>query len=126
MGGAAIVLQGCTSMQSSNSDSVKHFVSAQQLIVEKNINNSNGQAKEYIYQSTTSTTSATDSLYPRQQLNKYCSAKNGQFTLLHKSVFSLVKDSWSKKLLSSQSNVKQGIGAYKCVQSDGKTWIVSI
>ena len=66
MGGAAIVLQGCTSMQSSNSDSVKHFVSAQQLIVEKNINNSNGQAKEYIYQSTTSTTSATDSLYPRQ------------------------------------------------------------
>lgn len=126
MGGAAIVLQGCTSMQSSNSDSVKHFVSPQQLIVEKNINNSNGQAKEYIYQSTTSITSATDSLYPRQQLNKYCSAKNGQFTLLHKSAFSLVKDSWSKKLLSSQSNVKQGIGAYKCVQSDGKTWIVSI
>ncbi len=39
---------------------------------------------------------------------------------------SLVKDSSAKKRLSGNSHVKQGIGAYKCVQSNGQSWIVSI
>lgn len=66
------------------------------------------------------------SLYPRKHLNSYCSAKGGKFSILHKSSMSLVKNQWDKKLLSTYSSVKQGIGAYKCVQSDGQSWIVSI
>jgi hypothetical protein len=38
----------------------------------------------------------------------------------------LVKDASDKKRLSASGNVKQGIGAYKCVQNNGQSWIASI
>jgi hypothetical protein len=127
IGGVGIALHGCTSIEIFNSDSVKNFASPQELIVQKNINAVNGRAKEYVYSwGPKQSNKEVQSLYPRKYLNSYCSAKGGKFSLLHKSSMSLVKNQWDKKLLSSYSSVKQGIGAYKCVQSDGQSWIVSI
>lgn len=127
MGGVGIALHGCTSIDSFSSDSVKNFTSPQELIVQKNINAANGRAKEYVYSwGPKQSNKDPQSLYPRKNLNSYCSAKGGKFSLLHKSSMNLVKNQWDKKLLSSYSSVKQGIGAYKCAQSDGQSWIVSI
>ncbi|OTG70303.1 hypothetical protein B9T23_16365 [Acinetobacter terrae] len=127
IGGVGIALHGCTSIDSFNSDSVKNFTSPQELIVQKNINAANGRAKEYVYSwGSKQSNKEPQSLYPRKHLNSYCSAKHGKFSVLHKSSMSLVKNQWDKKLLSTYSSVKQGIGAYKCVQSDGQSWIVSI
>jgi hypothetical protein len=127
IGGVGIALHGCTSIDSFNSDSVKNFTSPQELIVQKNINAANGRAKEYVYSwGPKQSNKEPQSLYPRKHLNSYCSAKHGKFSVLHKSSMSLVKNQWDKKLLSTYSSVKQGIGAYKCVQSDGQSWIVSI
>ena len=127
IGGVGIALHGCTSIDSFNSDSVKNFTSPQELIVQKNINAANGRAKEYVYSwGAKQSNKEPQSLYPRKHLNSYCSAKHGKFSVLHKSSMSLVKNQWDKKLLSTYSSVKQGIGAYKCVQSDGQSWIVSI
>lgn len=127
IGGVGIALHGCTSIDSFNSDSVKNFTSPQELIVQKNINAANGRAKEYVYYwGPKQSNKDPQSLYPRKHLNSYCSAKGGKFSLLHKSSMNLVKNQWDKKLLSTYSSVKQGIGAYKCVQSDGQSWIVSI
>lgn len=127
MGGVGIALHGCTSIDSFSSDSVKNFTSPQELIVQKNINAATGRAKEYVYSwGPKQSNKDPQSLYPRKHLNSYCSAKGGKFSLLHKSSMSLVKNQWDKKLLSTYSSVKQGIGAYKCVQSDGQSWIVSI
>ena len=106
---------------------LKNFTSPQELIVQKNINAANGRAKEYVYSwGPKQSNKDPQSLYPRKHLNSYCSAKGGKFSLLHKSSMNLIKNQWDKKLLSTYSSVKQGIGAYKCVQSDGQSWIVSI
>ena len=127
MGGVGITLHGCTSIDSFSSDSVKNFNSPQELIVQKNINAANGRAKEYVYSwGPKQSNKDPQSLYPRKHLNSYCSAKGGKFSLLHKSSMSLVNNQRDKKLISAYSSVKQGIGAYKCVQSDGQSWIVSI
>ncbi|TCB55357.1 hypothetical protein E0H84_06970 [Acinetobacter terrestris] len=127
MGGVGITLHGCTSIDSFSSDSVKNFTSPQELIVQKNINAANGRAKEYVYSwGPKQSNKDPQSLYPRKHLNSYCSAKGGKFSLLHKSSMSLVNNQRDKKLISAYSSVKQGIGAYKCVQSDGQSWIVSI
>ena len=127
MGGVGIALHGCTSMDSLSSDSVKNFTSPQELIAQKNINHTNGQAKEYVYDwGAKQSNNEAQSLYPRKYLTHYCSAKGGKFSLLYKSSMSLVKDASAKKRLSGNSHVKQGIGAYKCVQSNGQSWIVSI
>lgn len=127
IGGVGIALHGCTSIDSFSSDSVKNFTSPQELIVQKNINAANGRAKEYVYSwGPKQSNKDPQSLYPRKHLNSYCSAKGGKFSLLHKSSMNLIKNQWDKKLLSTYSSVKQGIGAYKCVQSDGQSWIVSI
>lgn len=127
MGGVGIALHGCTSIDSFSSDSVKNFNSPQELIVQKNINAANGRAKEYVYSwGPKQSNKDPQSLYPRKHLNSYCSAKGGKFSLLHKSSMNLIKNQWDKKLLSTYSSVKQGIGAYRCVQGDGQSWIVSI
>ncbi|CAB1210059.1 hypothetical protein [Acinetobacter bouvetii] len=128
MGGVGIALHGCTSLNSlSSEDSVQQFASAQELIVQKNINQPNGRAKEYVYAwGSKQSDQEPQSLYPRKYLNNYCSAKHGKFTLLYKSSMSLVKNLSDKKLLSASGNVKQGIGAYKCVQNNGQSWIASI
>jgi hypothetical protein len=128
IGGVGITLHGCTSFNAlSSDDSVKNYASAQEMIVQKNINQPNGQAKEYIYSwGAKQNDKETQSLYPRKYLNNYCSAKQGKFTLLYKSSLALVKDVSDKKRLSASGNVKQGIGAYKCVQKNGQSWIASI
>ncbi|MCG2607589.1 hypothetical protein LZZ98_03315 [Acinetobacter sp. SM34] len=128
IGGVGIALHGCTSFNGSSSDnSVKNFASPQEMIAQKNINQPNGQAKEYVYSwGSNQNDKEPQSLYPRKYLNNYCSAKNGKFSLLYKSSLSLVKNQSDKKLLLASGNVKQGIGAYKCVQSNGHSWIVSI
>ena len=128
IGGVGITLHGCTSFNAlSSDDSAKNYASAQEMIVQKNINQSNGQAKEYVYSwGVKQNDKETQSLYPRKYLNNYCSAKQGKFTLLYKSSMTLVKDASDKKRLSASGNVKQGIGAYKCVQNNGQSWIASI
>ncbi len=127
IGGVGIALHGCTSLNSFSSDSAQNFTSPQELIVQKNINAANGRAKEYVYYwGPKQGNKEPQSLYPRKYLNNYCTATRGKFSILYKSSMSLVKNQWDKKLLSSYSSVKQGIGAYKCVQSDGQSWIVSI
>ena len=128
IGGVGITLHGCTSFNAlSSDDSVKNYASAQEMIVQKNINQPNGQAKEYVYSwGVKQNDKEPQSLYPRKYLNNYCSAKQGKFTLLYKSSMALVKDASDKKRLSASGNVKQGIGAYKCVQNNGQSWIASI
>ncbi|WP_425917212.1 hypothetical protein [Acinetobacter sp. TSRC1-2] len=127
IGGVGIALHGCTSLGSLSSDSAQNFASPQELIVQKNINAANGRAKEYVYYwGPKQGNKEPQALYPRKYLNNYCTAKGGKFSLLYKSSMNLVKNQWDKKLLSSYSSVKQGLGAYKCVQSDGQSWIVSI
>jgi len=128
IGGLGIALHGCTSFNGSSSDnSVKNFASPQEMIAQKNINQANGQAKEYVYSwGSNQNDKEPQSLYPRKYLNNYCSVKNGKFSLLYKSSLSLVKNQSDKKLLLASGNVKQGIGAYKCVQSNVHSWIVSI
>ncbi|WP_171255331.1 hypothetical protein [Acinetobacter sp. SFB] len=127
MGGAGIALHGCTSLNSFSSNSAENFASPQEMIVQKNMNAANGRAKEYVYYwGAKQSNKEVQSLYPRKHLNSYCSTKGGKFSLLYKSSMNLVKNQWDKKQLSSYSSVKQGIGAYKCMQSDGQSWIVSI
>ena len=59
-------------------------------------------------------------------MGSYCQSQNGRLTLAYKSSMSLVKNAWSKKLLNTYRDVKQGIGAYRCVGNQGDSWIVSI
>lgn len=65
-------------------------------------------------------------MLPRKYLGSYCQSQNGRLTLAYKSSMSLVKNAWSKKLLNTYRDVKQGIGAYRCVGNQGENWIVSI
>ncbi len=128
IGGVGITLHGCTSFNALSSDEpVQNFASAQEMMVQKNINQPNGQAKEYVYfWGLKQNEKEPQSLYPRKYLNNYCTAKKGKFTLLYKSSMVLVKNVNDKKRLAASGNVKQGIGAYKCVQSNGQSWIASI
>ncbi|OTG81072.1 hypothetical protein [Acinetobacter sp. ANC 4648] len=122
-----MALHGCTSMGGLNSDSLQKFSSAQELIDNKNINASNGAAKEYVYYwDPKQSNQDVQSLIPKKYLSSYCNAKGGKFSLLQKSSMSLIKESWTKKLLSTYSSVHQGVGAYQCLQEDGQRWIVSI
>ncbi len=67
-----------------------------------------------------------ESMIPRKYMGSYCQSQNGRLTLAYKSSMSLVKNAWSKKLLNTYRDVKQGIGAYRCVGNQGESWIVSI
>ncbi len=122
------MLHGCNSFNAlSLDDSVQHYASAQEMIVQKNINQPNGQAREYVYSwGIKQNDKEPQSLYPRKYLNNYCSARQGKFTLRYKSSMALVKNVMDKKRLLASGNVKQGIGAYRCVQKNGQSWIVAI
>ncbi|OTG63475.1 hypothetical protein B9T28_13225 [Acinetobacter silvestris] len=122
-----MALHGCTSMGGINSDSLQKFGSAQELIDQKNINATNGAAKEYVYYwDPKQSNQEVQSLIPKKYLSSYCSAKGGKFSLIQKSSMSMIRESWTRKLLSTYSSVHQGIGAYQCLQQDGQRWIVSI
>lgn len=110
-----------------SSNSLTQYTSAQDLIIKKNINQPNGTAKEYVYAWGAKNKQAEPhSLYPRKYLNNYCHDKAGSFSLLHKSTLHLVNDVKDRNILANNQNVKQGIGAYQCIQKNGQRWIVSI
>lgn len=128
IGAVGIALQGCTSFKGFHSENdMSQFSSPQQLIIQKNINHRNGAAKPYVYTwGKQKNEYEAQSLYPRKYLTQYCAAQGGKFTLLHKSAMTLVKDQADKKRLMASANVKQGIGAYRCVQANKEQWIASI
>ncbi len=119
-------MQGCNHLGGFSSDSNNNYASAQALIDQKNLNAANGGAKEYVYDwGQQQNSSETQALYPRKYLGNYCHAKGGKFALLYKSNLHLVKDQAQKKRLNTNSQVKQGVGAYQCIMADER-WIVSI
>ena len=123
----ALTLNGCASVQKNKSEVVLNFASPQELITQKQLNDGNGSAKDYIYDwGAQATQNEPESLYPRKYLSQYCHAHGGKFSLLYRSHLGLVKDHSSRKILASNSNVKQGIGAYQCQTNQGQNWIVSI
>ena len=127
MGGIGSLLFGCATVDQFSPNSVKHFASPQELIVQKKLNQPNGAAKEYVYYwGPQRKEQPAESMLPRKYLGSYCQSQNGRLTLAYKSSMSLVKNAWSKKLLNSYRDVKQGIGAYRCVGNHGENWIVSI
>ena len=127
MGGIGSLLFGCATVDQYSPNSVKHFASPQELIVQKKLNQPNGAAKEYVYYwGPQRKEQPAESMLPRKYLGSYCQSQNGRLTLAYKSSMSLVKSAWSKKLLNSYRDVKQGIGAYRCVGNHGENWIVSI
>ena len=127
MGGVGSLLFGCATVDQYSPNSVKHFASPQELIVQKKLNQPNGAAKEYVYYwGPQRKEQPAESMLPRKYLGSYCQSQNGRLTLAYKSSMSLVKSAWSKKLLNSYRDVKQGIGAYRCVGNHGENWIVSI
>ena len=126
-GGVGSLLFGCATVDQYSPNSVKHFASPQELIVQKKLNQPNGAAKEYVYYwGPQRKEQPAESMLPRKYLGSYCQSQNGRLTLAYKSSMSLVKNAWSKKLLNSYRDVKQGIGAYRCVGNKGENWIVSI
>lgn len=127
MGGAGSLLFGCATVDQYSPNSVKHFASPQELIVQKNLNQPSGGAKEYVYYwGPQRKDQPAESMLPRKYMGSYCQSQNGRLTLAYKSSMSLVKNAWSKKLLNTYRDVKQGIGAYRCVGNQGDSWIVSI
>ena len=127
IGGIGSLLFGCATVDQFSPNSVKHFASAQELIVQKNLNQPSGAAKEYVYYwGPQRKDQPAESMIPRKYMGSYCQSQNGRLTLAYKSSMSLVKNAWSKKLLNTYRDVKQGIGAYRCVGNQGESWIVSI
>lgn len=127
VGSMGLALQGCATMQGLNPISLKNYSSPQEVIDQKNLNDNNGRAREYVYDwGPQKKNTAPESLTPKQYMSAYCQAKDGRFIQLNTSNFSQVKNTWSKKILATYSSVKQGIGAYQCTQADGQKWMVSI
>ncbi|KAF1028407.1 MAG: hypothetical protein GAK29_00042 [Acinetobacter bereziniae] len=125
--GAGCVLQACTSINTSTSDTFKQYASPQEMIDKKNINEINRSFKEYVYDwGPKQGNQSVQSLTPKNYLNHYCTAKGGHLSQVQTSAMNLVKDIWAKKLLNTYSSVKQGIGAYHCFENNGQQWYVSI
>lgn len=125
--GGGSLLFGCATVDQYSPNSVKHFASPQELIVQKQLNQPSGAAKEYVYYwGPQRKEQPAESMIPRKYMGSYCQSQNGRLTLAYKSSMSLVKNAWSKKLLNTYRDVKQGIGAYRCVGNQGDSWIVSI
>lgn len=126
---STIILAGCNSMMPSKPKALHPFVSPQEVIVKKNLNLENGQAKEYVYVWDAARQHLEpQSLYPRTVLSQYCHEQGGKFSLLHRSRLSLVKENAQRSSLNKNRYVTQGIGAYQCHLSSQtqKNWIVSI
>jgi hypothetical protein len=125
--GAGFLLQACTSINTSTSDTFKQYASPQEMIDKKNINENNLSFKEYVYDwGPKQSNQSVQSLTPKAYLSSYCTAKGGHLTQVQTSTMNLLKDIWAKKLLNTYSSVKQGIGAYHCIESNGQQWYVSI
>lgn len=120
IGSATLLLHGCATMNSLGTDPITRYTSAEQLITENRLND-----QDYVYAWGRANQQAEpQSLIPRAQLAKYCHAKGGHFSLLHKSNLAYIKNSKTKASLANEPNVKQAIGAYQCKHTN--SWIVSI
>lgn len=121
------VLQGCTSLGNIAQAPFKNIASPQELIVERKINDTDKNSKEYVYHTVgVKNEKDIEVLYPRSMFSQYCQAHGGRFTQTQKSSFSLVKDPWAKKLLRTYNSLKQGTGAFRCQLNNGEQWSVSI
>ena len=123
--GFSLILVGCATTGGSKTESYVGYDSPQDVIVKKQLN-ADTRAKSYVYDWGKNSNYEPQSLYPRKYFAGYCQAKNGKFSLLHKSQLSQVKDAAQRRRLEASGNVKQGIGAYQCVQKNGERWIISI
>jgi hypothetical protein len=118
---------GCMSHQTSSENNLKKYPSAQALIDQRQLNQDGSSAKEYAYASAANVQhELADVLTPRQLLGSYCQAQGGRFTIAYKSNLNAIKDSAAKQRLSKRANVKQAIGAYRCVIPNQNNWLVSI
>ena len=121
------VLQGCTSLGNIAQAPFTNIASPQELIVERKINDTDKNSKEYVYHTVgVKNEKDIEVLYPRSMFSQYCQAHGGRFTQTQKSSFSLVKDPWAKKLLRTYNSLKQGTGAFRCQLNNGEQWSVSI
>lgn len=74
--GAGCLLQACTSINTSTSDTFKQYASPQEMIDKKNINDNQRSSKEYVYDWGPKQGHQTvQSLTPKTYLNSYCVAK---------------------------------------------------
>ena len=122
-----LTLPACTAIHQFSSQNLQNYHSPAQVIQQLHLNQNDGSPKEYVYYwDPAQGQQPVQSLQPKNYLHSFCQAKGGQLKLLHKSSMRQVQASWSRKLLSTYSNVQQGIGAFQCLQKDGQSWIVSI
>jgi hypothetical protein len=121
------VLQGCTSLGNIAQTAFTNIASPQELIVERKINDTDKNSKEYVYHTVgVKNEKEIEALYPRSMFSQYCQAHGGRFSQTQKSSFSLVKDPWAKKLLRTYNSLKQGTGTFRCQLNNGEQWLVSI
>lgn len=121
------MLYGCATTNNVGTNVVKDLQSPQEVISQKGLNASNGRAREYVYDwGTQAGSKATEVSSPKNYMNSYCQMKEGQFSLLQSSKMSLMQDAAAKRRLEKDSVVQQSIGAYRCTQKNGQSWIVSI
>ena len=127
-----VILSGCASTASLKPnldfrDMFRGTQSPEDVINKKSLNQSNGQAKAYVYDwGPQKNEKSLEVDEPKNYLKSYCDAKEGKFNQIYKSGLQSVKDSWQKKMLNSYSVIKQNTGAFECVQKDGQRWVVSI
>lgn len=121
-------LAACNGIQHGKKTIMHPYHSPQELIAKRQLNNTDGSAKDYVYLwDKNQQNNATQAMYPRSILTQYCHEQGGKFSLLYKSQLNLVRDAAQRKRLSSNRGVMQGIGAYKCNMDDlTDSWIASI
>ena len=121
------LLSGCASTGTQVKPNIPHYNSVQELISKQQLNQANQLAKEYVYDwGLNSGGKSVQSGIPKQNLQAYCQAKNGKFSQLHKSEITLIKESWTKRLLKTYGAVNDNIGAFRCIEQNGQQWIVSV
>lgn len=122
-----LILQGCATSEGFKQGALHKYATPQELIVDKNLNQSATQGRAYVYDwGLPKQDRATEVLVPRKLLGSYCQAQGGRLTLAYKSQMSQIKNANTVKQLSRQRDLMQGIGAYRCVFEKKPSWIVSI
>lgn len=121
-------LCGCTTtMEKKNSISFKNYSSVEAMIVDRRLNQSTTQGKDYVYDWGPHVgNQQPQTQQPKQAATSYCAVKGGELQQLYGSHFAFVENNWSKKLLATYASVRENIGVYQCKQKDGQQWIISI
>lgn len=127
IGGLIALMAGCASTGNQGGKTLPHYNSVQELISKQQLNQANNNAREYVYDwGLNSGGKVVQSGIPKWNVQAHCQNKGGKLTHLYKTEMSLVKETWTKRLLETYSAVKDNTGAFRCVQKDGQQWIVSI